>query len=40
MSASFTLAKIVRDNHEASRLRNHVAEAKTEKLLHGIEGRK
>jgi hypothetical protein len=39
INACFTLAKTVRDNHEASRFINRVSGAKTEKLLHEFEGR-
>jgi hypothetical protein len=39
VNACFTLAKTVRDNHEASKLVNRITGAKTEKLLHEFEGR-
>jgi len=39
INACFTLAKTVRDNHEASRFINRVSGAKTEKLLHEFVGR-
>lgn len=35
--ATFTLAKTVRDNHEATRIINRVQEAKTEALLREFE---
>lgn len=37
VASSFTLAKTVRDNHEAERLVNRVKEAKAEKLLREYE---
>ena len=37
VASSFTLAKTVRDNHEAERLINRVKEAKTERLLREFE---
>ena len=37
INACFTLAKTVRDNHEAWRLRNRITDAKTEKLLREYE---
>jgi len=39
VNACFTLAKTVRDNHEASRLINRISDAKAEKLLHEFEGK-
>ncbi len=33
VSASFTLAKTIRDDHEAERLINRVTSAKTEKII-------
>ena len=39
VNACFTLAKTVRDNHEASKLLNRISGAKTEKLLNEFEGR-
>lgn len=33
LGSTFTLAKTIRDNHEAQRLINRVADAKTEKIL-------
>ena len=35
--SSFTLAKTVRDNHEARKLRNRISRAKSEKLLKDYE---
>ena len=37
VGSSFTLAKTVRDNHEARKLINRVSEAKTERILHDFE---
>ncbi|MBX9694719.1 MAG: hypothetical protein K2Z81_20195 [Cyanobacteria bacterium] len=37
VGSSFTLAKTVRDNHEARKLINRVSEVKTERLLHDFE---
>lgn len=37
VGSCFTLAKTVRDNHEARKLINRVSEAKTEKMLHEFE---
>jgi len=37
VTSSFTLAKTVRDNHEAERLINRVKDAKAEKLLREYE---
>lgn len=37
VSSAFTLAKTVRDNHEATRLINRVKDAKAEKLLRQYE---
>jgi len=37
VGSSFTLAKTLRDNHEASRLLHRLSEAKTEKLLREYE---
>jgi len=39
VNACCTLAKTVRDNHEASRLINRISDAKAEKLLHEFEGK-
>lgn len=39
VNAAFTLAKTIRDNHEAGRLVNRIHDAKAEKLLHEFEGR-
>jgi hypothetical protein len=39
VGATFTLAKTIRDEHEAKRLVNRVEEARTEKLLAEIERR-
>ena len=39
VNACFTLAKTVRDGHEANRIINRVSGAKAEKLLHEFEGR-
>jgi hypothetical protein len=39
VNTCFTLAKTVRDNHEASKLINRLTGAKTEKLLQEFEGR-
>ena len=39
INACFTLAKTVRDNHEASKLVNRISGAKTEKLLNEFEAR-
>jgi hypothetical protein len=37
VAATFTLAKTVRDNHEAQRLINRVVDAKTEEILQKYE---
>jgi hypothetical protein len=37
VGASFTLAKTLRDNHEARRLINRLSEAKTEKIIREFE---
>ena len=37
VGASFTLAKTIRDNHEAQRLVNRVVDARTEQILHNYE---
>jgi hypothetical protein len=37
IGSSFTLAKTVRDNHEARKLINRVTEVKTERMLHDYE---
>jgi len=37
VSACFTLAKTIRDDHEASRLINRVSSAKTEKIISEYE---
>lgn len=37
VGSTFTLAKTVRDNHEARRLRNRISQAKTEKILRDFE---
>ena len=37
VGSSFTLAKTVRDNHEAKKLINRVSEVKTERMLHEFE---
>jgi hypothetical protein len=37
VGSSFTLAKTVRDNHEARKLINRVSEVKTERMLHDFE---
>lgn len=37
VGSSFTLAKTLRDQHEARKLLNRVKEAKTERLLHDYE---
>jgi hypothetical protein len=39
VNACFSLAKTVRDNHEASKLINRLTGAKAEKLLTEFEGR-
>jgi hypothetical protein len=39
INACFSLAKTVRDNHEASKLVNRISGAKAEKLLQEFEGR-
>ena len=36
-SSSFTLAKTLRDEHEASRFHNRLEEARTEKLLREVD---
>ncbi len=36
-SSSFTLAKTLRDEHEAKRFHNQLEEARTEKLLRDVE---
>ena len=36
-SSSFTLAKTMRDEHEARRFHNQIEEAKTEKLLREVD---
>lgn len=38
VGSSFSLAKTVRDNHEARMLRNRISKAKANKLLHEFEG--
>jgi hypothetical protein len=40
IGSSFTLAKTVRDNHEAQRMINRVVDAKTEQILTEYEFRK
>jgi hypothetical protein len=37
VGSSFTLAKTLRDNHEARRLLNRLSEAKTEKIIRDFE---
>ena len=37
LGSSFTLAKALRDNHEAKKIINKLSEAKTEKILHDLE---
>lgn len=37
LGATFTLAKTIRDNHEAQKLINRFVDAKTEKILHEYE---
>ena len=37
VGSTFTLAKSVRDNHEAYKLRNRIAKAKSDKLLKEYE---
>ena len=37
VTSAFALAKTVRDNHEAGRLRNRITDAKTERLLREYE---
>ena len=37
VGSTFTLAKSVRDNHEARKLRNRIAKAKSDKLLKEYE---
>ena len=37
VGSTFTLAKTVRDNHEAQRMINRVVDAKTEKILSDYE---
>ena len=37
VGSCFTLAKTVRDNHEARKLINRVSEVKTERMLHDFE---
>jgi hypothetical protein len=37
VGSTFTLAKTVRDNHEAEKLRNRVSQAKAEQLLSRFE---
>jgi hypothetical protein len=39
VNACFSLAKTVRDNHEAARLINRLSGAKAEKLLQEFEGK-
>jgi hypothetical protein len=39
VTSSFTLAKTIRDNHEASRLINRISDARTEKLIREFEGK-
>ena len=39
VNACFTLAKTVRDNHEAGKLVNRISGAKAEKLLNEFESR-
>jgi hypothetical protein len=39
VSACFTLAKTVRDNHEAAKFINRITGAKAEKLLQEFEGK-
>ena len=37
VASTFTLAKTIRDNHEAQRLRNRLTEAKAEKIIREFE---
>lgn len=37
IGSTFTLAKTIRDNHEAQKMINRVVDAKTEKILHDYE---
>jgi hypothetical protein len=37
VASTFTLAKTIRDNHEAQRLRNRLTEAKAEKIIRDFE---
>jgi hypothetical protein len=37
VTSAFTLAKTIRDNHEAGRLLNRISDAKAEKLLREYE---
>lgn len=37
IASTFTLAKTIRDNHEAQRLRNRLTEAKAEKIIRDFE---
>jgi hypothetical protein len=37
VGSAFTLAKTVRDNHEAKRLLNRLSEAKTERIIREFE---
>lgn len=37
VGSSFTLAKTLRDNHEAAKLRNRITSAKTDQLLREFE---
>ncbi len=37
VASCFTLAKTLRDNHEAEKLINRISDAKTEKMLHEFE---
>ena len=39
VNACFTLAKTVRDNHEATKLVNRISGAKAEKLINEFESR-
>jgi hypothetical protein len=39
VGSSFTLAKTLRDDHEAQKLINRVVDAKTENLLHKYESK-
>ena len=37
LGSAFTLAKTIRDNHEGSKLINRITDARTEKVLRGLE---